>query len=68
MNRIRTTFNKLQEKKRKALVIFLTVGDPSITGSANLVKAACEAGADIIEQMVQLYSIRLLGPLLRVLH
>ncbi|MDP6770055.1 MAG: tryptophan synthase subunit alpha [Anaerolineales bacterium] len=49
MNRIRTTFNKLQEKKRKALVIFLTVGDPSITGSANLVKAACEAGADIIE-------------------
>lgn len=49
MNRIESTFTKLSEQGRKALVPFITAGDPSLEATARLIPALVEAGADIIE-------------------
>ena len=47
--RIETCFAALREKGEKALIPFLTVGDPDIATTEALVLAMAEAGADIIE-------------------
>jgi tryptophan synthase alpha chain len=49
MGRIGTAFTRLKKEKRKALVIFITAGDPDIETTVKLVKAASGAGADIVE-------------------
>lgn len=49
MNRIDATFAKLAADGRKALVGFLTAGDPDYARSLNLLKAAVGAGIDILE-------------------
>ena len=49
MSRIKATLDRLHKEKRKALIIFLTAGDPSLAATKNLVLAAEKAGADIIE-------------------
>jgi tryptophan synthase alpha chain len=46
MNRIDATFQTL---KRKALVTFITAGDPDIARSQDILNALPDAGADIIE-------------------
>ena len=48
MNRIRTVFGKLQEKGRKALIPFITAGDPHPSMTVPLMHALVDAGADII--------------------
>ncbi len=49
MKRIEKTFSALREKSEKALILFLTAGDPDIATTEQLVPALAEAGADIIE-------------------
>ncbi len=49
MNRIKETFEKLKEKNEKALVAFVTAGDPNISQSLNIIKNMCKAGIDILE-------------------
>jgi tryptophan synthase alpha chain len=49
MKRIEKTFSLLREKSEKALVLFLTAGDPDMVATEVLVPALAEAGADIIE-------------------
>ncbi len=49
MSRIDQAFARLKKEKRKALTIFLTAGDPSLAKSVDLVKAAADNGADIVE-------------------
>jgi tryptophan synthase alpha chain len=49
MNRIRKTFEVLKEKGEKALVGFVTAGDPDLDTSLTLVTAMCESGIDILE-------------------
>lgn len=49
MDRITTTFKQLAEKKEKALVGFVTAGDPTIEKSRQIISAMCEAGIDILE-------------------
>lgn len=49
MSRISDTFEKLGTEKRKALVIFLAAGDPSLSATVDFALAAHDAGADIIE-------------------
>ncbi len=49
MKRIEKTFSTLREKSEKALVLFLTAGDPDMEATEALVPALAEAGADIIE-------------------
>lgn len=47
--RLQQAFAALGAAKRKALVIYLTAGDPSVHQSVAAAKAAVEAGADVLE-------------------
>lgn len=49
MNRIDTTFAALAEKNEKALVGFVTAGDPDIDRSNAIITAMCQSGVDILE-------------------
>jgi len=49
MNRIESCFKGLNARGEKALVGFVTAGDPSITESIRIIRAMCEAGLDILE-------------------
>jgi len=49
MSRISGKFNSLREKKEKALIMYLTAGDPSLTITKELILALEKAGADILE-------------------
>ncbi|MDO8464811.1 MAG: tryptophan synthase subunit alpha [Gallionella sp.] len=49
MSRIQTTFDKLKQQNRKALIPFFTAGDPNPQLTVPLLHALVEAGADIIE-------------------
>lgn len=49
MNRIEKTFIRLKEKGEKALVGFITAGDPDIEKSFEIAKVLCTGGVDILE-------------------
>jgi tryptophan synthase alpha chain len=49
MSRIAPTFDALRARGRKALIPFITAGDPSLAATVPLMHALVEAGADIIE-------------------
>lgn len=49
MNRIDEVFIKLREQKRAALIPFLTLGDPDLDTSIEIIQHLELAGADIIE-------------------
>ena len=49
MSRISEKFMALREKKEKALIVYLTAGDPSLALTKELILALENAGADILE-------------------
>ena len=49
MSRIKDCFNQLKSKNRKALIPFLTAGDPDKSLTAQLMHELVAAGADLIE-------------------
>ncbi len=49
MSRIAATFNQLRSQGRKALIPFVTAGDPHPMATVGLMLAMAEAGADVIE-------------------
>ncbi len=49
MSRLKATFDQLAETGRKALVPFITAGDPNPEFTVPLLHAMVEAGADVIE-------------------
>ena len=49
MSRIGSTFTRLKANRRKALIPFITVGDPNLEMTVPLMRALVESGADIIE-------------------
>lgn len=49
MTRIGATFEKLRSQGEKALVTFITAGDPDLVTTHDMILAMEEAGADIIE-------------------
>jgi tryptophan synthase alpha chain len=49
MGRITDTFKELRKHGRKALVTFITAGDPDLETTANMIRELAEAGADIVE-------------------
>src|SRR5512135_2290750 len=49
MSRIAATFDKLRQQGRKALIPFITAGDPDPASAVPLMHALVAGGADIIE-------------------
>lgn len=49
MNRIDKKFNELKEQGKKALITYISAGDPTIEKSEQFIYALEEGGADIIE-------------------
>ncbi|MEW6332967.1 MAG: tryptophan synthase subunit alpha [Thermodesulfobacteriota bacterium] len=49
MGRIEARFRTLKQEGRKALVVYLTAGDPTLQATASLIPALEAAGADIVE-------------------
>jgi tryptophan synthase alpha chain len=49
MSRINDTFEKCKQENRKALVVFVTAGNPDMESSEKLCLELIDAGADIIE-------------------
>ncbi|MGE5526773.1 MAG: tryptophan synthase subunit alpha [Rhodospirillaceae bacterium] len=49
MSRIAATFARLRDQNRKALIPFVTAGDPDPALTVPLMQALVEAGADVIE-------------------
>jgi tryptophan synthase alpha chain len=49
MDRIQKTFNQLKLNNEKALVGFVTAGDPDVDTSLQIISAMCENGIDILE-------------------
>ncbi|MBU2623058.1 MAG: tryptophan synthase subunit alpha, partial [Proteobacteria bacterium] len=47
--RIEKTFADLKQKNEKALVGFLSAGDPDIKTSLKIIESMCKAGLDIME-------------------
>jgi tryptophan synthase alpha chain len=48
-NRIQATFDQLKQQQRKALIPFITAGDPSLQLTVPLMHGLVEAGADVLE-------------------
>ncbi|WP_163192525.1 tryptophan synthase subunit alpha [Clostridium thermarum] len=49
MNRIKAKFEELRQRGEKALITFITAGDPCLSATMDLVLAMEDAGADIVE-------------------
>ncbi len=49
MNRIDSLFARLRAEKRKALITFVTAGDPTLAATVDLCREMERAGADLIE-------------------
>lgn len=49
MNRLKSKFNELRENGEKALITFITAGDPSLSATVDLVLEMERSGADIVE-------------------
>jgi tryptophan synthase alpha chain len=49
MSRLNETFAKLKKQGRKALITFITAGDPNLDATPDLVETLAAAGADIVE-------------------
>jgi tryptophan synthase alpha chain len=49
MSRIDTTFDRLKQQQRKALIPFITAGDPSLQLTVPLMHGLVAAGADVLE-------------------
>ncbi len=49
MSRIEETFVRLRAKGEKALVGFVTAGDPDLDGSVEIVRRMCSSGLDLLE-------------------
>ena len=49
MSRIQTTFENLKQSGKKALIPFITAGDPHPDKTVEMLHALVKAGADLIE-------------------
>jgi tryptophan synthase alpha chain len=65
MNRIDATFRALRAQHRAALIPFLTIGDPDLDTTRELMRVAADSGADFIELGVPFSDPTADGPVLQ---
>jgi len=65
MNRIEETFSDLRERNEKALVGFVTAGDPTPEMSMKIVLGMCRSGLDILELGVPFSDPTADGPIIQ---
>ena len=65
MSRIQTTFANLKSQKKKALITFITAGDPAPELTVPLMHAQVKAGADILELGVPFSDPMAEGPVIQ---
>lgn len=65
MNRIEKTFNSLQKKGEKALIGFVTAGDPDLKRSLEIINTMIKSGIDILELGVPFSDPTADGPLIQ---
>ncbi|HET6654970.1 MAG TPA: tryptophan synthase subunit alpha [Gammaproteobacteria bacterium] len=68
MSRLAARFNKLQARDRRALVTYITAGDPAPQSTASLLHVLAEAGADILELGVPFSDPTADGPAIQAAH
>src|SRR6185437_3568785 len=68
MNRIETKFNELKNQNKKALIPYITAGDPEPKTTVSLMHALVKAGADIIELGVPFSEPMADGPVIEAAH
>ena len=66
MSRIQTVFEDLARKRRKALIPYITAGDPHPDHTVGLMHALVEAGADILELGVPFSDPMADGPVIQL--
>lgn len=66
MSRISTSFAKLKTEGRKALIPYVTAGDPAPAITVGLLHALVEAGADVIELGVPFSDPMADGPVIQL--
>ena len=65
MSRIQTTFAELRSHKKKALITFITAGDPAPELTVPLLHALVDSGADILELGVPFSDPMAEGPVIQ---
>ncbi len=65
MNRIDKTFQALAASQRKALVAYLTAGDPDFDTSLQILRTACASGVDVLEMGVPFSDPTCDGPVIQ---
>jgi len=65
MNRVDATFARLRADRRAGLIPFLTVGDPDMRSTLELMRAAADSGADLLELGVPFSDPTADGPVLQ---
>jgi tryptophan synthase alpha chain len=65
MSRLQSTFSKLAEQKRKALITFITAGDPSPDLTVPLLHALVAGGVDVLELGVPFSDPMAEGPVIQ---
>lgn len=68
MRRIEQCFAKLKQQQRKALIPYITAGDPSLAVTLDAMHALVEAGADILELGVPFSDPMADGPVIALAH
>lgn len=68
MNRIQTTFAQLKTANKKALIPYITAGDPAPQGTVPLMHDLVKAGADILELGIPFSDPMADGPAIQLAH
>lgn len=65
MNRLESRFSELRGKRRKALIPYITAGDPAPDATVDLMHALVDAGADVVELGVPFSDPQADGPVIQ---
>lgn len=68
MSRLKTTFEELKKQGKKALIPYITAGDPTLKSTVPILHALVAAGADVIELGMPFSDPMAEGPVIQEAH